>query len=221
MAQRRERHVVDLRIRAPDAAARDGDLELARQVVEIGAAVEHVRGGLREGRGVRDLVGVHSRHRAAGHVARDVAAGTERRDADVRERPDDGGQVLDPDPVELDVLADRDVRHPARVALRDVGDRRELPRGQEPIGDPDAKHEVGHGLAFAALAADGTHAVTLRVDAPPAKIRVQPFGGNRIPALAPEPLDLGLGGPRVDCRLEALGPLCLRFLSCLRHLRSP
>jgi hypothetical protein len=33
--------IVDLRIRAPDAASRDGDLELARQVVELGVPRQH------------------------------------------------------------------------------------------------------------------------------------------------------------------------------------
>ena len=38
---RSQADIVDLRIRAPDAAARDGNLELAREVVELGIAREH------------------------------------------------------------------------------------------------------------------------------------------------------------------------------------
>ena len=48
VAHGREADVVDLGIDAPAPAARDRDLVLARQVVEVGVAVQHARGAMHE-----------------------------------------------------------------------------------------------------------------------------------------------------------------------------
>src|SRR5580700_4677371 len=40
--------VIDLRVSAPDAAARNGNFELARQVVKLGITSEHLRRGQRK-----------------------------------------------------------------------------------------------------------------------------------------------------------------------------
>ena len=149
VAHRRQTDIVDLRVRAPDAAAGDGHLELARQVVELRAAVEHGGGGLDERRGVGNLVGVHARHRAAGDVPGDVATGSQGADADLRQALDDGGQILDPYPVELYVLAHCDVGHAAGEPLREIGDARSLARGQDAVGNADAHEEMTHRLALA------------------------------------------------------------------------
>ena len=73
-----ESNVVDLRIRAPDAAAGDRDLELARQVVEVTVADEQPGGLLDQGRGVANLVCIDACQRAAGDVPRVVPAGAHR-----------------------------------------------------------------------------------------------------------------------------------------------
>ena len=72
---RRETNVVDLGISAPGGAAGCGDLELARQIVELGIRRQQVRDFGRDRRSVDDFIGGDSRQRAAGDVADHVAAG--------------------------------------------------------------------------------------------------------------------------------------------------
>ena len=103
----------------------------------------------------------------------------------------------------------------ARSAMRP-----ELMRDERAVGDADAHHEVGHGLALAARAADGAHAVALAVDAPPAEVR-PPLGRDRRVTLAREALDLGVRLPRVQLALQALGPLRLRLLDRVGHRPTP
>src|SRR3989449_11121495 len=98
---------------------------------------------------------------AAGDGARDVAARPHRGDPGAPERLEDVGQALERYPVELDVLADRDVGDAARVALGEPGDRAKLVGLQLTVRDPDADHEVARRLALAALAADRADAVAL------------------------------------------------------------
>ena len=73
-ANRSQANIVDLGIGAPHAASSDADLELPRQVVKIAIANEKLIGLERQLRGVTNLVGIHSRERAAGNVASVVAA---------------------------------------------------------------------------------------------------------------------------------------------------
>jgi hypothetical protein len=71
--------------------------------------------------------------------------------------------------VELDVLAHRDVG----LAVGTVGEARDHPElmsEELAVGDADSHHEVGYGLALAALATDGADAIALGVDTPPAEI---------------------------------------------------
>src|SRR4030095_13452763 len=109
------------------------------------------------------------------------------------------------------------------VAFGEVGDRPELVRLDDAVRDPDAHHEVPHGLALAALAADRADAVALCVDAPPAEVRPEPLGWDRVPALPREALDLGMGLPGVQLALEPLHALRLRLLDGFAHrfLREP
>src|SRR2546426_6913931 len=209
--ERREPYVVDLRVRAPHSAAGDRDLVLARQVVEGGVAAEHARRRVDERRGVHDLVGVQAGERAAGDVARDVAARPHRGDPGAPERLEDVGQALERYPVELDVLADRDVGDAARVALGEPGDRAKLVGLQLTVRDPDADHEVARRLALAALSADRADAVALGVDAPPTEVGAEPLRRDRVPALTREALDLGVCLPRVQLALEPLDALGLRL----------
>src|SRR5580765_6552045 len=76
---------------------------------------------------------------------------------------------------------------------------------------------MANRLALAALAADRADAVALRVDAPPAEVRAEPLRGHRVPAFAREPLDVGIGLPRIQLTLEPLDPLCLRLFHGFAH----
>ena len=110
-----ERDVVDLVDGALRRAAGDRGLELARQVGERRVAdVLLADGGDLLG-AVDDLVGVNAGQRAAEHHARGVAAGLGGGQADRLERLPDGRDVLDPDPVQLDVLPVGDVGGVAAV----------------------------------------------------------------------------------------------------------
>src|SRR5262249_23535842 len=64
---------------------------------------------------------------------------------------------------------------------------------------------------------DRADAVALGVDAPPAEVRPEPLGRDRVPALAGEALDLGVGLPRIQLALEPLDTLRLRFLHGFAH----
>jgi hypothetical protein len=119
--------------------------------------------------------------------------------------------------VQLDILAHRDVGDAARVPLGEIGDPPRLCRGQNTVWNADAHEEIPDRLALAARAADRAHAIALRVDPPPAEIRVEPFRRDRVPALAREALDLGIRGPGVERPLEPLRPLRLGFLARLGH----
>jgi len=219
VAQGGESDVVDLGIRAPGPAARDRDLVLARQVVELGVAVEHPSRRLHERRGVDDLVGVDSCERAAGDVARVVAARSHRREADPPQGLEDLRQVLDPHPVELDVLPHREVGDSARVPLRQARDRPELVGDEPAARDPDPHHEVREGLTLSAFAADGADTVALRVDPPPPEVRPEPLRRDRLETLAGEAPDLAERLPRVQLLLETLDPLRLGLRDCIAHRR--
>ena len=190
--------IVDLRVGAPGAAAGDGDLVFSGQVVEFRVAVQHPVGRQHQRRGVHDLIAVHAGHRASGDIARRVPARAQRRQTAAPEALEDLGQVLDPDPVELDVLAHREVGDPARVLLGQIGDRAQLVRVEDSVGNPDPHHQVGHGLALAALASHRAHAVALRVHAPEPEVGLQPRRRNRLEAFAGEADDLRVRVPGIQ-----------------------
>ena len=174
-----EGDVVDLRVGAPLGAAGDGDLELARQVVELGIRGEVVRDLDGERAGVEQFVLVQAGERAAGDVADDVAAGSLGAEADGGEGVDDLDQGADGEPVQLDVLAGGDVGEVAGVLLGDVGDDARLGAGEQAVGQADAHHEVLGGFAFAVGSAGDADAVALGVDAPPLEVEARPTRGGR------------------------------------------
>jgi hypothetical protein len=134
--------VVDLGLGAAVAAARDRHLVLAGEVGELlgpghaGLDRQQVRGG------VEPLAGVDPGHRAAEQVADGVPAGLEAAQADPVQLVEDGGHVLDHDPVELDVLAVGDVGQVAAVAPGQLADGGQLVAGERAARDADAQHEV-------------------------------------------------------------------------------
>ena len=57
-----------------------------------------------------------------------------------RQLGEDVGDLLQARPVELQVLARREVPVAAVVPARDVGELAQLPRREQPVGDRDAQH---------------------------------------------------------------------------------
>src|SRR5919201_1492509 len=106
--------------------------------------------------------------------------------------------------MELDVLAHRKVGGTAAVFLADAGDRAELMRLEQAIGNSNPDHEVRDRLPFPALAARNAYSITLGVDAPPAEIRPDPLGRNGLKSLACEAADVLQSFPWVLFALQAL-----------------
>src|SRR3954452_8622989 len=108
-AERRD--VVYLRLMAVERAGGDAGLELAREVGELPAAVAKHVADLLDHVGQRhDLASDDAVKRAARAVARRVAAGEIGVKADLLVNPVQAvGEVLDREPVELDVLPRGDV----------------------------------------------------------------------------------------------------------------
>src|SRR5579864_1351299 len=204
--------VVNLRIRAPDRAARNRNLELARKIVELGVSREHVGRFEGEPRRIANFVGGNAGDRAAGDVARDVTARPFCEETDLFELINRFGNRFDRQPVELNVLADGKVGAAAGVPLRNSGNGAQLIGAKNAVGDANAEHEIVGGSAFAILAADRAHAIALRVDAPPAEINAGPFGQHGGTALAREFANFLERFPGILAALQTLDALRLRFL---------
>ena len=135
--------VVDRHLRAVERAALDGDLELARQREVERIEEEVVVDGEDVGCDVERLVWMDARIGAARDVANAVGAGAARADADGEQRLVHVDDLLERHPVDLDVLARRDVRDAAAIAVGDVGHDVELLRGEQAPGNLDALHVAG------------------------------------------------------------------------------
>ena len=184
-----ERDVVDQAARAVLAAARDRDLVLAREVrVELvveEVVVDRLGGGV----AVDDLVVREAGERAADHVAGDVAAGAGRGHPDALEAVEDLGDVLQPDPVDLEALARRAVDDAAAELLGDPGHRLGLSGAQLALDDLDAHHEM-------------PVAGVVRVEAVPLE-EADVIGVERLPALARGAEQLRKDVEAVRLRLDA------------------
>ena len=122
------------------ARAADRDLELARQPAELGVDGGPLPHDLAERARVDDLVGRDAGVLVRSDVAQAVAAGLYRMHLDFGEPRQDVGRLFQPDPVELDVLACREMAIAAIVLARDRGKHAQLPRRQQPVGNRDAQH---------------------------------------------------------------------------------
>jgi len=135
---------------------------------------------------VEDLVRRDAGDRAAEDHARDVAARLGRAQTDVLEPPPDLGDVLDADPVQLDVVPIGEVGGVAGELGRDPADGAELLGRQGAAVHPHPEHEVAV-LELVRLERRGPPAVdpgfALRVQAPPAEASVQVVVGDRVEAL--------------------------------------
>ena len=109
-------------------AGRDRDLVLARQVRVVGVAVEELRRLLDDRRRVEELVVGEPGDRAAGDVAHRVAAAAGGGQPGGVEPLEDLGQRAELDPVQLDVLARRQLAVAAAERVRDLADRAQLRR---------------------------------------------------------------------------------------------
>lgn len=112
------------------------------QVGELLGAGEAPVDGEHVGGGVEDLAGRHPRQGTAQDVAGDVTAGLAGGETDGTQAGPDLKNVLDADPVGLEVLAVRDVADIAPEALADAHHRLHLLGGEHPARDPDPHHEV-------------------------------------------------------------------------------
>ncbi len=135
----------------------------------------------RRGR-VDQLVRRDAGKRAAEHDAGHVTACLLRRQTDRLEPVPDHRDVLDADPVQLDVLTVGHVGAVPGVGRRDVGDRPQLLGRQLTAVDPDPEHEV-LVVELVRLEDGGTAAVdaglALRVEAPPPEAAAQVGGVDR------------------------------------------
>src|SRR5208337_3055520 len=157
-------------------------------------------------------MGVDSGQWAAGDIASDVAAGASGAETDSVETIENFGDGFDADPMELNVLAHRDVRDTVAVFGREISDGAELVAGEEAVGNADANHEERGGLTFSAGAADHPQAVALGVDAPGAKVGAEPLVGNRGVALTGELANFIEMVPGVFFAFEAFDALGFGFL---------
>src|SRR5205809_8109891 len=80
--------------------------------------------------------------------------------------------------MQLEVLADGDVRNTASETARQIGNRPYLSGPQNSVGDANPHHEIGKSLAFAVRAADHSSAVSLRINSPPAHVGSEPLWRN-------------------------------------------
>ena len=118
-----------------------GGLELAREVGVLRVADVATLDLLERRGGVDDLVGGDTGDGGAEERARRVAAGLEAGHADVVEALPDLGDVLDLDPVVLDVLAVGDVGGAAREVGADAAEGTQLGRVEQLTVAAHAEHE--------------------------------------------------------------------------------
>src|SRR5579859_1584020 len=124
--------------------------------------------------------------------------------------------------MKLDVLPDCDVGKVARMLAREAADGAKLMRRNDAVGDADAHHEVIGGKTFAALAASGSNAVALCVDAPPLEVHAGPIGNNTGAAFTREGTHFVKCFPGVLCELQTFNSLglCLFRLYGFSHRTS-
>src|ERR1700722_15823137 len=120
-SSRSQTHVVNLRIRAPDAASGNRDLEFTRKIVELIISRQHLRCFESKRRGIADFVSIHPGNWATGHVSCDVSARTHSVETGLRQRIEHVGESLDRHPMQLDILADGDVTYSVSITTGEIG----------------------------------------------------------------------------------------------------
>src|SRR5205085_1980120 len=119
-------NVIDLRIRAPRLASRERDLELARQVVKLCVANEVLIQFQREWRSIKQLFRIHTGDGAPRDVAGVVSAGPHGDKTSAPQGVENFRQIFDTNPMQLNVLTNRNVSNAARIAFNNIGDSSRL-----------------------------------------------------------------------------------------------
>ncbi len=120
--------------------AGDGDLELARQVAELGVQGRELADRLGPDAGVVDLLGRRAGARVGCDVAHAVAGGLHRMQVDLGQRIEDVRHVAQLDPVQLQVRTRGEVAVALVPGAGDVGELAQLPHIQRAVGNGDAQH---------------------------------------------------------------------------------
>ena len=137
-----EADVVDLVHHVQALAAGDRGLEFAGQIHEVRVAHKGFTQGIQLRGAIDDLVGVHAGHRAAQEHARGVAARFDAQQTHGIQPLPDLGDVLDADPVQLDVLSVADISGVPGEVTGDLTDHAGLRHAQPTAVRADAHHEV-------------------------------------------------------------------------------
>ena len=118
----------------------DGDLELARQVGELGVKSAPLAQQLGPRARIGHFVGGGAGELVRGNVADAIAAGLDGVHLHRRQLGKDVGRILQLDPVELEVLARGEMAVAAVVLARDMAQHPHLPAAQRAIRHRDAQH---------------------------------------------------------------------------------
>lgn len=121
--------VIDFRIRAPIGAGGDRDFELSREIVIIRIAAQFLVDGRNDGPYIREFMGVDAGKRATSDVADNVAASPGSCKLDGVKSLEELRNGLYANPVELNVLANGDIRNAVAEFRREVRDGVELVAG--------------------------------------------------------------------------------------------
>jgi hypothetical protein len=132
--------VIGLLERRDPTAAVEGDVELARQAVERTVVEDVIVPFPRERPGVAELLRIDSRGGRPGDVSDIVRTRSARTQANVLDGFDGVGGVRRHDFANLQIGPRRDMRVAAAEPGGDIGDARELPIGQDSIGNAQTQH---------------------------------------------------------------------------------
>ena len=121
-------------------AARESDLELTAEILNVGVTQQVLRDRVGVRSDVERLRGADPGVLAGGHVADAVATGFARGDPDRREPAHHVGSLFDVNEVKLNVLACRDVKDRIGVLFGELAQHLELLDGELPERNLDAHH---------------------------------------------------------------------------------
>jgi hypothetical protein len=141
--------VVEHGLTAVGDAAREVDLELARQPLRVRVAQEEVGRRLRPRADIEDLERARAGEMATRHVADGVPTRLAARQVDRSEQAQELRRLLELHEVHLHVLARGEVRPAARVLVGEVPEHLELLGNERAVGDLDPHHLVVPALALA------------------------------------------------------------------------
>src|SRR5438552_1400877 len=116
------------------------ELELAREIRELGMERGPLADDFAPDERVHDLVSCDAGEMVGGYIAEGVARGLDRVHLHRRQLREDVGYALELGPVQLQVLARAEVAVAAVVLARDLREFSQLLRRQEAVGNGDAQH---------------------------------------------------------------------------------